>query len=173
MLLRPAQPIDAFAVARVHVRSWQAAYRGLLSDDYLDGLRPEDRAAKYDFTHADPQRPHTLVAVDAGQILGFATTMPSPDAGTPRLGELAALYVDPEHWHCGVGLALITAARAHLAAAGFTQAVLWVLLGNSRAARFYEKDGWIADGVKRTQLIWDIELDESRYRCDLVSAPTL
>ena len=26
-------------VARVHVRSWQAGYRGLLPDAYLDGLR--------------------------------------------------------------------------------------------------------------------------------------
>lgn len=168
MLLRPAEPADALAVARVHVRSWQAAYRGLLPDSYLDSLRPEDRAAKYDFTHADTQRPHTLVAVEAGQIVGFATTMPSPDAGTSHLGELAALYVDPEHWHSGFGLALITAARAHLVAAGYTQAVLWILAGNARAARFYEKDGWIADNVKRTQLIWDIELDEARYRRDLV-----
>ncbi len=53
MLLRPAEPADAMAVARVHVRSWQAAYRGLLPDAYLDGLRPEDRAARYDFATED------------------------------------------------------------------------------------------------------------------------
>lgn len=39
MRLRPAQPEDALAVARVHVRSWQAAYRGLLPDDHI-GRRP-------------------------------------------------------------------------------------------------------------------------------------
>ena len=44
MLLRPAEPQDAMGVARVHVRSWQAGYRGLLPDAYLDGLRAEDRA---------------------------------------------------------------------------------------------------------------------------------
>jgi hypothetical protein len=44
MFLRPAEPSDASAVARVHVRSWQAGYRNLLPDQYLDGLRPEDRA---------------------------------------------------------------------------------------------------------------------------------
>jgi hypothetical protein len=37
MLLRPAEPADAMAVARVHVRAWQIAYRTLLPDEYLDG----------------------------------------------------------------------------------------------------------------------------------------
>jgi hypothetical protein len=39
MFLRRAEPADAMEVARVHVRSWQVAYRGLLPDAYLDGLR--------------------------------------------------------------------------------------------------------------------------------------
>jgi hypothetical protein len=46
MLLRPAEPADAMAVARVHVRSWQAAYSTLLPAEYLDQLRPEDRAQR-------------------------------------------------------------------------------------------------------------------------------
>jgi integrase/recombinase XerD len=33
MLLRPAEPDDAIAVARVHVRSWQAAYRTLMNTE--------------------------------------------------------------------------------------------------------------------------------------------
>ena len=41
MFLRPAEPGDASAVALVHVRSWQAGYRNLLPDEYLDGLRAE------------------------------------------------------------------------------------------------------------------------------------
>jgi hypothetical protein len=44
--LRPAVPGDSLAVARIHVRAWQTAYRGLLPDAYLDGLRAEDRAAR-------------------------------------------------------------------------------------------------------------------------------
>ena len=49
MEIRPAEPEDALAVARVHVRTWQAAYRSLLPDHYLDQLRAEDRAARYQF----------------------------------------------------------------------------------------------------------------------------
>ena len=34
-----ATPEDALEVAGVHVRAWQSAYRGLLPDEHLDGLR--------------------------------------------------------------------------------------------------------------------------------------
>ena len=43
--VRPATVADAPAMGRLVVRAWQAAYRGHMPDDYLDGLRPEDRAA--------------------------------------------------------------------------------------------------------------------------------
>ena len=46
-------------VARVHVRAWQVAYRNLLPDGYLDGLKPEDRARRYTFGGTDPREPMT------------------------------------------------------------------------------------------------------------------
>src|ERR1700680_2792751 len=107
MLLRRAELDDAMAVACVHVRSWQAAYRTLLPDDYLDQLRPEDRAEKYDFASLDPLKPQTVVAVEGGLIRGFATTAPSRDRDLPDHGELCALYVDPEQWGRGIGVALV------------------------------------------------------------------
>ena len=164
MLLRPAEPADALAIARVHVRSWQAAYRGLIDDAYLDSLRPDDRAARYDFTHADPLKPYTIAALEGDEIVGFATVMPSRDEDILQAGELAALYLDPAFWDCGFGVALIEAARAELVSRGFKEALLWILDGNVRAARFYEKDGWVADGKERTQVIWGVACNEARYR---------
>lgn len=172
MFLRPAEPEDALAVARVHVRSWQAAYKGLLPDDYLDQLRPEDRASKYDFASLDPLKPRTLVAVEEGLIQGFATTRlvpaaivtPSPELDPKHWGELCALYVDPEHWGCGMGVALAEAARAHLFSLGMQNAYLWVLAGNLRAERFYQRDGWVPDDARRTDTLWGITVEELRYQ---------
>jgi GNAT superfamily N-acetyltransferase len=152
------------AVARVHVRSWQAAYRKLLPDDYLDQLRPEDRASAYDFASLDPHKPRTIVAVEKGLIHGFATTAPSRDPDLANNGELCALYVDPEQWGRGMGQALVSAARAYLFELGFPHAFLWVLKGNVRAERFYQVDGWAADGVRRTDSLWGVTVDEVRYQ---------
>jgi len=160
------------AVAGVHVRSWQAAYRNILPDDYLNQLRPEDRAAKYDFATRDPLKPRTLVAVEEGvnaAIHGFATTMLVTDSDMPGYGELCALYVDPQHWGKGLGVALVSAARTHMFEHGFRNAILWVLTGNVRAERFYRNDGWAADGVRRKATVWGIEVDEIRYARQLES----
>jgi GNAT superfamily N-acetyltransferase len=164
MFLRPAEPQDAMAVAVVHVRSWQAAYRTLLPDDYLDQLRPEDRAHSYDFAGLDPLKPRTLVAVEDGLIQGFATTAPSRDPDLGDYGELCALYVDPQQWGRGIGVALVSAARAQLVELGFRRAFLWVLAGNVRADRFYQMDGWTPDGVNRTGSVWAVTVNEVRYQ---------
>lgn len=152
------------AVARVHVRSWQAGYRGLLPDAYLDGLRPEERAARYDFASENVLDPVTIVAVDDDVICGFATTSPARDLDVPDDGELCALYVDPEWWGRGVGRALIGAARTRLVEMEFGSAVLWLLAGNARADRFYRMDGWMPDGLLRSDTMWGVAVDEVRYR---------
>src|ERR1700748_1840529 len=148
MLLRPAEPDDAIAVARVHVRAWQVAYRTLLPDDYLDQLRPEDRAERYDFATSDPLKPHTIVALEGVSVLGFVTTAPSREPDLSNHGELCALYVDPEQWGRGIGVSLISAARNHLFERGFHDAFLWILAGNVRAEHFYRIDKWVPDGLR-------------------------
>ncbi|HVC69691.1 MAG TPA: GNAT family N-acetyltransferase [Acidimicrobiales bacterium] len=162
--VRRARDDDAAAVAAVHVRSWQVGYGGLLPADYLDGLRPEDRMGRYRFGATDADAPVTLVATEGDVICGFATTGPSPDAETAGCGEVLALYVDPGAWGRGVGRRLICDARTALVGRGFGDAVLWVLVGNARAERFYVADGWGADGGRRRQEIWGVAVDEVRYR---------
>jgi hypothetical protein len=42
--------------------------------------------------------------------------------------------------------------------------VLWVLAGNERAIRFYERNGWIADGATQTETLHGAEVNEVLYR---------
>lgn len=154
-MLRAAEPADALAVANVHVRSWQAAYKGLLPDEYLAGLRPEDRAVRYTF--GVQGKPATIVAVEDRAIRGFATTYVADGVGV-----LSGLYVDPEWWDRRLGVALITGARAALD--GMDTVTLWLLVGNQRGERFYRKDGWLPDGAQRTETVWGATVDEVRFR---------
>jgi GNAT superfamily N-acetyltransferase len=136
-------------MGRVHVRAWQAAYRGQMPDDYLDGLRPEDRAAHWEATlRRDDLQGAILVAERAGEVIGFAAIGPSRDP--VGASELYAINLDPAHWGTGAGRALLGAAQAELARPGFDETVLWVLEGNARARRFYEIASWAADEAFRT-----------------------
>lgn len=165
LLLRPAEPADAMAVAIVHVRAWQVAYRDLLPADYLASLKPADRAARYTFGETDPHKPMTTVAVDeAGTVRGFVTTCAARDQDLPGYGEVAAIHVDPNWWGRGAGQALLASARAFLLDSGFRRALLWVLVGNLRADRFYEQDGWSLDGTRRTDTVWGVQVNDQRYR---------
>jgi GNAT superfamily N-acetyltransferase len=159
--LRRATVGDELEVARVHVRSWQVGYRGLLPGSYLDELRPEDRAARYTFGGGLPHGPYTVVAVVDGAIRGFASV--SVDGSDRDAGELLALYVDPAWWRRGVGRALIREGRSLLAERGFDAAILWLLVGNGRGERFYRADGWGPDGARRQDEVWGITVDEMRF----------
>jgi GNAT superfamily N-acetyltransferase len=139
------------------------AYQTLLPDDYLNGLSAEKRAQNYDFANPDPLSFQTIVLVNQGVITGFVTTSRSRDEDLAKFGELCALYVDPASWGNGFGVALAAKARVQLLSLGFEDALLWVLRGNTRAESFYRKDGWDADGRKRTDSIWGMNVDEIRY----------
>lgn len=43
MNIRKARLKDAEGIARVHVDSWRTTYRGIIPDDYLNGLSYEQR----------------------------------------------------------------------------------------------------------------------------------
>ncbi|GAB19263.1 hypothetical protein GOEFS_077_00550 [Gordonia effusa NBRC 100432] len=141
--VRRAAPADAAAVARVHVRSWQVGYRGLMDPDYLAALDPDEWAQRYTF---DVDTPVTLLAIEADRVVGHTTVS---TAG--QVGEVWSLYVDPERWGNGIGGVLLAAATELLRAAGFDAAELWALRGNERAMGFYRSKGWAPDGRVREE----------------------
>jgi ribosomal protein S18 acetylase RimI-like enzyme len=165
--LRDARRGDELAVAGVHVRSWQEAYRGLMPSEFLDALDAGDRAETYEF-EGGPEAPTTVVAVAQGDgvdgpVVGFVTFGPSRDRDTVGMGEVYALYVDPGRHEGGVGRMLTAHARRRLKDAGFDAAVLWVLLGNERAANFYEREGWEPDGATREEDPYGITSNVRRF----------
>lgn len=189
VLIRKARIEDSEQLAGVHTRSWQVAYRGQLPDAFLDGLDPRDRAAGWRLRLARPGPTTTLVVVDdrSDRIVGFIVVGPSRDDEQTRQGpgpgEVYAIYVDPTWWGRRLGGDLLRAGMDRLRCQGFTEATLWVLGGNERTRRFYERHGWRPDGHHRTERISDahpglgdppgigpgIEVDEVRYAITLPS----
>ena len=46
---------------------------------------------------------------------------------------------------------------------GYASAVLWVLVTNERARRFYEIAGWSCDGTEKSEPFGPATLTETRY----------
>ena len=150
--VREATPEDARAIAEVHVRSWQTAYRGELPDDYLDGLSVDERASGWTGRLAEPPLGvETFVAEDGGRVIGFTGFGPTRDGDAPAgTGEVYTLYLLPGWVGRGVGRELFACANDRLRELGYPRATLWVLATNERSRRFYEQAGWTFDGTEST-----------------------
>jgi GNAT superfamily N-acetyltransferase len=169
MKIREAAPADARAVADVHVRAWQTAYRGDLPDAYLDGLSVDERVAQHEWSLHNPRESWRMWVSEAGgRVVGFAVTGPSEDADADEhTGEVYAIYLEPDRVGTGVGRQLFGHAVDDLRGRGFTSATLWVLETNARARRFYEIAGWTPDGTTASERIDCLMMPTVRYRTRL------
>ena len=155
MTIRAATVADATAIGEVHVRSWQAAYAGLIPADFLARLSAEARAASWARRIGDGGP--VLVAEEDGVIAGFAAY------GEARL---YALYLLPGYWGRSLGRALHDRVVEEMSG---DSAVLWVLSTNERAKAFYVRQGWVDDGATQTETIDEgrVTLEETRFRLRL------
>ena len=136
-------------MARVNVRSWQEAYRGLMPDAVLDD--PGFLAAREQFWTAaltDERYGENRVAVADrdGELVGIALSGPPLDGGVAWARQLYVLYVLAAEHGTGAGPALLEAVVDPEESVG-----LWVADPNPRAQAFYRKHGFVADGTAQVE----------------------
>jgi ribosomal protein S18 acetylase RimI-like enzyme len=144
---RLADASDAVEVAELHAESWRRHYRGAYSDSYLDGDVAADRLALWTERLCLPGNGRvTLIAEDAGRLVGFAHVILDED---PVWGALLDnLHVAHELKRRGIGTRLLgEAARAVIEGRPSSGLYLWVLEQNDAAQAFYEarsgrRSGW-------------------------------
>jgi len=187
--IRPATAADEPIITQIRRDSWLAAYAQIIDPVIIERVTAPRAGAS-----AGPRPDRTsLVAVASpgpgvpgpGAIVGYGSFGPertvaavaSVGSGQPpgafstaglagETGELYALYVAPAHWSTGAGRALTDAALDRLRAAGYRRVVLWTLIENARARRFYAKAGFAPDGA--TNILPALgQVEELRYARDL------
>ncbi|WP_244489758.1 MULTISPECIES: GNAT family N-acetyltransferase [unclassified Rhizobium] len=128
-------------IAGVLVDTWRSTFRGLLADDFLDGMSREEQAVRHARRMGAPGV-YYLVAADpsAGEIVGFVNFGPGRGKVPDDIHEIYALYVRAEYQGSGIGTALVRAAAQHSAGRCARSLFAWVLAGNPNR-RFYEKLG--------------------------------
>lgn len=142
MTIRAAGLADAAAIAQVHTHSWQSAYRGILSDDFLQGALPENRRVLWHTRLAKPERTGQFVLVDeqGGAIRGFACAFLEADLEWGCL--LDNLHVVPDLKGKGLGRQLMAAVAGRVWRSNPCGRLhLWAYEQNLGARRFYERLG--------------------------------
>ena len=109
-MIRSAIPSDAKAIAQVHIRSWQQAYRDLMPSEYLGSLAKTLPQRVSYWTNTIQSGDSTLLVAELDkQVIGWISVGASrdPDAAVNNAGEVMALYVLEEHWQTGIGRCLM------------------------------------------------------------------
>ena len=151
ILLRRAAPEDAGEYTACHIACWQSAYRGIVPDEYLDGMNAEleERTEKRRQYIIDPDREDYCVMLD-DKMIGFLVYGKGRDEDKADSGEVCGIYLRGEYWDRGYGSRMMKFAIEGLKRAGYREAFLWVLEENARAKKFYEKHGFAPDGASKT-----------------------
>ena len=193
--IRAASAADEPAVTQIRQETWLTAYAQIIDPVIIERVTaPRGRASaapRSDRASLVAEAPQAAAIADARVIVGYASYGPerivasaasvgsggsggagaTPGALTPaglagETGELYTLYVAPAHRSTGAGRALTDAALDGLRAAGYRRVVLWTLIENARARRFYDKAGFAPDGATNT-LAGLGNVEELRYARDL------
>lgn len=133
MQVRPADPSDIDLLARVWYDGWQDAHADILPLDLaarrtLDSFRQRLRA----------ELPNVRVVGWPPAPVGFCLI---------RGDELCQLYVSAGARGSGAAADLLADAESRMRHAGVKTAWLACAVGNERAARFYQKHGWVRAGT--------------------------
>lgn len=128
MEIRQPEADEVDRLAKVWYDAWQDAHAAIVPSELA-----RDRTEASFRKRLAAALAETRVVGPKGAALGFCTL---------KDDELYQLFVAAEARGSGVAVALIADAEARLRAKGVTVAWLACAIGNTRAARFYEKQGW-------------------------------
>lgn len=127
-------------ISRQVMKSYVAAYQGLMTDAYLSSLTPDYwRAILCDSMDKGDV---CLVVEHAGEIVGSAVFGVSQESGE-ICAQWHSFYLLPDFVGCGVGHTFYKAIEHEMRKRGCTTCMLEVLSANARAIRFYLAHGFV------------------------------
>jgi ribosomal protein S18 acetylase RimI-like enzyme len=133
MRVRPPEPSEVPLVARVWFESWRDSHVHLLPAELV--------------------RLRTLPSFEARVARALDRTRVVGEPGAPvgmcmvKEDEIDQLFVSKEARGTGAAAALLADGESRIAARGASVAWLACAIGNTRAARFYERMGWHLTGT--------------------------
>ena len=149
---------DRFQISRIYEESWKYTYRGMVPQDYLDGIQAGAWVKQIDTAGR-----HTIVAIENDRFIGTAAYSASRFPQMSGYGEIISIYLLPEYIGKGYGKPLLQAVITGLDELGFKDIFLWVLEDNLPARHFYERCGFVCGGAVNNDTIGGKNLREIQY----------
>lgn len=131
--------VESLTRAALIRRAWERAYPGIFEPQEMESVFTGRCALEGSWLARRTRSAGTLVAVDGGVIIGLAGLAWMEEG----VGEVAALYVEPDLQHRGIGTQLWDASLEFFAEWQCASVEVWTL-ARSAACRFYAGRGCAA-----------------------------
>lgn len=167
--IRIAGPEHIEQIADLYIRNWREAYKGLLSQDYLDSLTMEGVCAKWrDYIQQPNQGVYMVMETpeEGGpeKLAGFVGV--KPYHRIENCIYVYSLHVEPHMRGRGIGSALVKRIAEQGWEEGYPKMGVCVVCGNENARRLYAQlgaehcmfieDGFAGDPVPSEVMVWDL-----------------
>lgn len=152
---------DSLEIAKLIKEGWNSAYRGLISNEYLNNMNIE-RISKSWKEGTEKNKNNIFVYKKDNQILGVIRFEKTESINLKNVGEVFVLYVKPEEKRKGIGSKLLEFAKNKFIQASYDKMIIWCLKGNKQGANFYKKHG--GSKIKeRNYIVRGIKVREEGY----------
>lgn len=160
--IRHAEINDCSIMGAIHSESWKVAYKGIVPDPVLDNMSAEKSEKKFYNSFMQGVENNVIILND-DQAVGFMCLGKCRDDDLDNsFGEIWGIYLLPSFWEQGIGTKAINWGINYLKNRRYNKISLWVLENNIKARKFYEKLGFIHDGMIK-ELNIGKPLNEYRY----------
>ena len=140
--IRAARPDDFARVAEMHYAVWRRSWAGILVEPLLDILGPPQRWVAEIYPENLSRRGWAMwIAESSCRTVGVAIF--GPDEAEPGSIQIDALYIADDRQRHGIGGRLLDTVLSERPSGDL---ILWCAEKNAKARRFYEKNGFRADG---------------------------
>lgn len=165
--IRPATFDDAAEMANVHINSWREAYKGLISEQFLND-RPlffKNRYELWKKVTVNKSQITYVAECEENGVVGFVNGTSGRDEALNDHAEVWCIYLLEKYHGKKIGFNLLKSYFDSHRELGFKKGYLWVLADNPTIS-FYEKAGGKFNGqtleaeiggskVKELCYVWD------------------
>lgn len=140
-IIRKKERKDCVDVAHVVTVAWNETYKGIVPDDFLEGLYlNEEQRTINSYNKFDENDNHQYVLEVDGKVIGFVNVGSTDEKEYDNCGELHAIYIINGYKGNGFGKKLINIGIEELKKMGYNKMIIGCLEGNP-SNEFYKHIG--------------------------------
>ena len=140
-IIRKKERKDCVDVAHVVTVAWNETYKGIVPDDFLEGLYlNEEQRTINSYNKFDENDNHQYVLEVDGKVIGFVNVGSTDEKEYDNCGELHAIYIINGYKGNGFGKELINIGIEELKKMGYNKMIIGCLEGNP-SNEFYKHIG--------------------------------